>query len=238
MPKLDMGLDIQLMVDTINFNLGNALELIACKACVDRSSFFSTVKRCQTCISAPINIQEHRNGRLPFVLSPTVNCSNFPIPLQKSIEMENRESCDEAAIGILYINGSYDTHKGCELEDSCCIEHSNEADAKMNETLFGRDQKDPIGYCIPVVPLRCYRCIKTSKASMIECKILMSQRNDIYNAALEAQNFSKNLQKGCTGNYKVPSQEFFLNGMVLVFSVLKFFHNPKDEYLSFETSET
>ena len=35
MPKLDMGLDIQLMVDTINFNLGNALELIACKACVE-----------------------------------------------------------------------------------------------------------------------------------------------------------------------------------------------------------
>ena len=150
-----MGLDIQLMVDTINFNLGNALELIACKACVDRSSFFSTEKRCQTCISEPINIQANRNGILPAIPSPTINCSNFPISLQKAIEMENSESCNEESIGISYINGSLDTHKRCKAEDGCCIEHSNIADAKMNETLFGRDQKDPIGFCISVVPLTC-----------------------------------------------------------------------------------
>ena len=52
-------------------------------------------------------------------------------------------------------------------------------------------------------------CLKTSKASLLECWSLMGQRQDILNAALEAQNMSQNLQAGCKGNYKMPSQEFF-----------------------------
>ena len=120
-PSGDVYSDIMLMYQTWTFRNTESLEMSGCRACfgkTDEDLEFQSKNHCNTCISKKTRYAEGGCGR------------SFKA-INKLLELENRNECDDSKWRLNYRDGTLDEGK-CGSGYHCCFEAKNQT-SEMNQ---------------------------------------------------------------------------------------------------------
>ena len=157
LPSGDVGSDINLMYQTLKFDLGDSLELEGCKSCyrkTEREVYYPdkklTSNACKTCLHDPYSV-----------------CGRYP-PILKKIEVLKREKQICSSNETFKIDYYLEIKAGeCnERKDPCCVTQTIEP--KRENPIIKLDPKKLFSFCQQLTQELDF-CFVSGKASGLYC---------------------------------------------------------------------
>lgn len=171
LPTGDVGSDLNLIYQTLTFNLGDSIELSGCKSCYHKSEndVYYPQKvfprnECKTCLYN----KNHGCG----VSNPT---------LIKRIELESeKDTCLNNGTFRLTNEGRMEVGECDEDNDDCCITKSQDMNKRNQiQTLDQLDPKKAFNPCVSIHS-ELHLCFVSGKASGINCASFIIDKEFLY----------------------------------------------------------
>ena len=140
LPTLDVGTDLDLMYQTLNFNLGESLELDGCKYCYHRNE--------KEVYHPTTNLTN--NDCITCIYDPMLKCGRNPMVMRKIREYQDEKKKCLANNSFIFqeyrvrINSKYEYSK-CEGHNTCCVMQTY--DTKRNNPIQNLDPKKVFWPC-------------------------------------------------------------------------------------------
>ena len=166
MPTGDTGSDLSLMINTITFNLGDSLELEACKSCYNRRE------------SEVYDSKLNSNSSCAWVLEDQNSaCGQYPFILKKLNELENTNYCAKHEHWTINAtHRQFSNSSECISSDECCLKINYVNDISNDEIQNKKVQHFPnvdprvLVYCSHDTMISNFQlCIMAGKASLFDC---------------------------------------------------------------------